>query len=300
MNTRKSSLITACLLFVGGSRAFAQDLLHGANIEAVGGASIAHVADNATIATNPAMLAMAPRYDFAGSLFGQPSGDLGWNLNAMDSSKGILGFGAGWTRTITDPPLSDADLPGWVTPGVDPTNKRRASLFSVAMAIAPGDRKFSVGIGGTMGTVSHDRLGSKLMGEMSFGLGYRATDEATFGLVAQGLLPVDNVEAQPVQVLLGTRYALEDGPSIAFETGWQFEDANGLGFISRVGVEAVAGIIRPRLGYSYEGAERKSTVTAGIGGENPSGGLDAAVLVPLGKGFSGRDIRGVITLRLRT
>ena len=300
MNTRKSPLLALWLSLLPGSTALAQDLLHGANIEAVGGASVAHVSDNATITTNPSMLALSERYDFAGALFGQLDGDLGWNLNAADSTKGRVGFGAGWTRHVVNPPLTDDELPGWTAPGVTPTNRRTTSVFSVGLAFAPGDRKVSFGLGGSIGSVSHDRLGKQLSADMTVGIGVHPSDVATVGLSVQGLLPVDGPENIPVRIIGGTRYALEDGPSVTLDMGWQVQDANGLGFVTNLGAEAAIGMARPRMGFSYDGPDRQATLTGGIGADNPAGALDAAMLIPLGPGFSGKHIRGVLTVRIRT
>ncbi|MFT6162547.1 MAG: hypothetical protein ACJAZO_002173 [Myxococcota bacterium] len=299
MNTRKSTL-TASLLLGLISTASANDGLQGANIVALGGASVANHEDNVAIAANPAMLALKPRYDLSGTVFGQLDGDLGWNLNAVDSSKGIFAFGAGWERVIINPPLTDDDLPGWTTPSVTPTNRRKTSIFHIAASVSAKDRLFSFGVSGTMGTVSHDRLGKQLTGDLSAGFGLRPSDNATFGLVAHGLLPIDSPEAIPVSTVLGARYGLNEGPSIALDVGWQFEDPNGLGLIMRVGAEGAVGMARPRLGFSYDGPERQTALTGGIGADNPAGAVDFGAEVPLGPDFSGKQIRAVLTLRLRT
>lgn len=303
MNTRKSArsavALSLCAL-AHGPAARANDTLDGANIVALGGTSVANVEDNATIASNPAMLAMTPRYDLAGTFFLQVDGDLGWNLNAMDSSRSNVAFGAGWSRTVVDPPLTDAELPGWTAPGVVPTNRRKTSVFTAGFSVAPGERRVSWGLGGSIGTVSHDRLGKKLTGDLSTGFGLRAGESGAFGLVVNGLLPVKGPQRIPLNARLGARYALDEGPSVAMDVGWQFQDDNGLGLVGSVGAEAAVGIVRPRLGYSYDGPTRQSTLTGGVGGENKSGGLDFGVAVPLGPGFTGKHIRGVLTIRLRT
>ncbi len=299
MNTRKFTLTASVLLGLVGS-ASANEGLQGANTVAMGGASVANHEDNVGIAANPAMLALKPRYDLSGTLFGQLDGDLGWNLNAVDSSKGIFAFGAGWERVIVNPPLTDVDLPGWTTPGVTPTNRRKTSIFHVAASVAAKDRLISFGISGTMGTVSHDRLGKQLTGDLSAGVGLRPSETATFGIVAHGLLPIESPERIPVSTVLGARYGLEEGPSVGLDVGWQFEDPNGLGLITRVGAEGAVGIARPRLGFSYDGPERQAAVTGGIGADNAAGAVDFGVEVPLGPDFSGKEIRGVLTIRLRT
>lgn len=299
MNTRKFTLSAFVLLGLVSS-ASANEGLQGANIVAMGGASIANPVDNVSISANPAMLSLQPRYDLSGTVFGQLDGDLGWNLNAVDSSKGIFAFGAGWERVIVNPPLTDIDLPGWTAPGVTPTNRRKTSIFHAAASVGTKDRLFSFGLSGTMGTVAHDRLGKQLTGDLSAGLGLRPSDTSTFGLVMHGLLPIESPERIPVSTMLGARYALEDGPSIALDLGWQFEDPNGLGFISRIGAEGAVGMARPRLGFSYDGPERQAAVTGGIGADNPAGAVDLGVEVPVGPDVSVKKIRAVLTIRLRT
>jgi hypothetical protein len=299
MNTRKFTLTASLLLGLVGT-ASAHEGLQGANIVAMGGASVANHEDNVSIAANPAMMALKPRYDLSGTLFGQLDGDVGWNLNAVDSSKGIFAFGAGWERVIINPPLTDVDLPGWTTPGVTPTNRRKTSIFHVGASVSAKDRLISFGVSGTMGTVSHDRLGKQLTGDLSAGIGLRPSQTSSFGLVAHGLLPVESPERIPVSALLGARYGLEEGPSIALDVGWQFEAPNGLGLITRVGAEGAVGMARPRLGFSYDGPERQAALTGGIGADNPAGAVDLGFEVPLGADFSGKQIRGVLTIRLRT
>lgn len=300
MNTRKLGLSALLIASTAWPVAHAADGQQGANILALGGASVADPEDNTTLLSNPAMLGMTPRYDFSGSFFLQPDLDHGWNLNAVDSSKGIVAFGAGWERGITNPPLTDEELPGWVRPGVEPTNLRRTSLFTAAFSITPKDRKFSFGVSGTMGTSKHDRLGKQLTGELGVGLGWRPSEVLTLGLAGRDLLPTTSAASEPASVLAGLRYGIEEGPSFTMDAGWQIEDHNGLGLQLKMGAEAAFGIARPRLGYAYDGPLRQSHITAGFGGENDAGAVDLGVDLPVGGEADLSDTRIMLSVRLRT
>ena len=300
MYTRKSGLAALLLTVFSPSSAFAGDALLGANLVALGGASVANTADNASIASNPAMLALSQRYDFSGTFFGQLDGDLGWNLNATDSSKGIVAIGAGWERTVENPPLTDDELPGWTEPGVPPVNFRKTSIFSVGIGVATRNRVVSFGLGGSFGTVKHERLGQQLTGDIVVGMGLQPSDFVAIGLSVEGMLPVKGPAHIPFATLAGVRFAVPNGPSLALDAGWQFQDAYGLGLIVRAGAEAAIGVARPRLGFAYDGPRRTPSVTGGLGGENEAGALDFGVDVPFGTDFGVKRIRAVLTIRMRT
>lgn len=286
---------------LGAWPAGAADGLRGANAAAMGGAALAHPEDNAAIAANPAMLALAQRYDLAGTFSVDHALDLGWHLSAMDSSRGRIGFGAAWERTVSEPPLSPDEMPGWVVPGETPSNLRKTSVFHAGFGVAlDEDRRWSLGLGGQFGQVNHDRLGPSLTGDVDLGLGWHPSEPVTVGLVGQGLLPVGGALATPAAVLVGSRYAIEEGPSVALDLGWQLEDASGLGLLIRGGAEAAIGMARPRLGVRYEGPARRTTLSGGIGAENEVGAVEYAVLVPVGGAFSVRAIQHLLTVRIRT
>jgi len=301
MTTRKRALVAVMIVCSASFPALAADGLRGANSLAMGAVAVANATDNAATAANAAMLALEERYDLAGTFDVSHAGDLGWHITAADSTRSRAAFAMGWQRRITNPPPTAAELPGWTVAGVDPVNARRTSLFTAALAYAlDEDRTWSVGLSGRVGRVRHDRLGDSLSGDLDVGVGWHPSEEATLGAVVQGVLPIGGILPSPITALVGARYAMTDGPSVAADVGWQLEDASGLGLLVRTGLEVAAGPVRPRLGLRYDGPDRLTTLSGGVGVENEQGAFDYAILVPVGHQFSVQGIVHVISLRIRT
>jgi hypothetical protein len=293
-------MVRRCSLWLFLAPAAAAQEMRGANTVAIGGAAVAQSEDNSAIAANPAALGSTSRYDLSASFDVTPGTAIGWNLSAMDSSKGAVGFGAAWQRTSSDPAFEDDELPGWKEPGTTPSNHRVADVLTAAIAFAPDEREWSIGLSGTWSQERHVRLGGAATADLSVGGAWHPSEAATVGLVVRDVLPVGNALTRPAAVEAGARYALPEGAAAAIDVGWQLEEANRLGLLLRGGFEGGAGPARFRIGGRYDGPSRTGGLTLGGGATNDAGAIDYAMDIPVGTPFALEAIRHVFTVRIRT
>lgn len=277
---RRGALVLA-LALAGSAPARAQDMPSTPS-RGMAGAGSARVDDTTAVARNPAALLLGIRYG-AQADFGFGAGLYG-RAALVDTRTSDFGAGVSWTGTWASPPLTDAQMPGWLPEdGTLPDNPMM--IHSVRGAVGYGllrvqhvrddyateIRRLAFGLGG-----SWDRSSSTLGGiEQDFDLGVsvagRPLPELSLALSARDLLPTGD---RPPSVELGAAWMRPMGV-LAADLAWD----PALGerpLAARLGGELVLAEKVPlRAGYALEGAQH--TVGAGFGIAAPTTRLDYAV-----------------------
>ena len=94
----------------------------------------------------PATMALGDRYT-VGITGGIASSDeLGFRIEGMDSKTGSFALGISYVHDATEPETTNADLPGWRTPGEDPSiDPTRHTNFAVGGALGWADDRIAAG-----------------------------------------------------------------------------------------------------------------------------------------------------------
>lgn len=255
----------------------------GANTLAMGGTAAANADDNAAITANPGVLGLEKRYDLQG-VFSVNWPSVGWGLSLLDAETNkSISVGAVWRRSIADPPLTDADLPGWVQSGTTPSNVRETHDITLALASPFFERRLAFGLSGNVSIVRHERLGTYATGNMDVGAGAKPVPWLTIGLVGRNLLPIVRQSERPASVMLGLRVADAEIGAIATELDVKTEKITGSRFTVGAGAEKNLGIGRFRAGWRYEGPVDRHFATVGLGAQNEFGRVEYGVAVPLNR-----------------
>ncbi len=295
-NRNPAPCLTILAILLIASPAWGGDGRMGAHALALGGAVTASPGDNAVIGSNPSALALDSRYDV--HALGQWEPAEGWTAGASvaDSRDGAFALGLSYARTIIEPPYSEADLPGWTTQEGLPSNVKRWHEVSLAAAFPLLDRKLSLGLGGVIGFADHDRGGEATTGNLDAGLAARPVEGLTLGLVGRNLLPLSDADGDyPVQVVGGARYHLADIGSVALDGGATLEGTDAP-LLLAAGLEAAPVLFRIRGGWRLE--EGQHHLSWGLGTENEAGGLDYAMVIPLGSDQGFAAVTHALSLRL--
>jgi hypothetical protein len=277
----------------------AGDDFQGANIEALGRAAVANPTDNSTISLNPGAMALAERYDVSGWFDLGPTGDLEWGISALDSRTAPIAFGVSWRRTVAEPPITLAEMPGWVQPGVAVPNVKRTHEVTIAIAGPIDDRKFSVGVNGTVIIRHDDRGGNAVNGNADVGAAWQIDKEWAVGLAGRNLIPLKGQVGLDTGITAGVHYERKDIAAWAFDLDWQTSGQPVFPLSFRLGGEALVSAFRPRLGYRFDGATGTHWLVPGIGGENDSGAIDYALAIPLSGATRWKDLVHTFSVRVK-
>jgi len=275
------------------------DEFYGANIEAMGRASVANPSDTTSLSVNPGAIALDERYDFQGVFEIGPTGGLDWSLAALDARTAPIAFGTAWHRTIEKPPILLEEMPGWITPGQEVPNKKRTHEFTWALAVPALERKLSFGVGSTLLLRNDDRGGSSTYGNVDVGMGWRVSENWTLGLVGSDLVPVPKHPDLQTKVAAGVHYADEFLAEWALDVEAQITGDPEFPVSFRTGGELTISVMRPRLGYRFEGADATHWIIPGLGGESEAGGIDYAIAIPLIDGLKFNSLVHTISLRVK-
>lgn len=277
------------VLFLAGSApSWAADVGIGANLLAMGGVGAAASRDNASIALNPGLLGLQVRYDFQAAFRYGPVGGLQWGLSAMDgkTSKKVAA-GIAYTGDRLNPPLTQAELPGWVEPGVEVTNVKRLHDFTGAIGVPLLDRKLSVGVAGNVGLFDNDRQGKGFTLDADAGIGLHPVEALTIGVSARNFLSVTDGD-RPPSGRVGVRVAAEDIVAVEANVEKTFLPPDlraDFPLWIGAGIEKPIDHIRLRGGwerdpYAVPGVAG-NYATFGLGYEDDAGVIEYGVMIPL-------------------
>jgi hypothetical protein len=271
----------------------ADDILSAAALGA-GGTSIADRERNDGVSTNPSVAAILPRYDLAGTA-GLSLG--GWEAAAtvVDSRQSAVTIGLAYRRRQQSPPITIADLPGWIAEGETVTNRRRYHEIGFALAVPMIGRRLALGVGGGLALTDHDRRPKGSTFDLDAGLTWAPTGGITVGLVARDLAPMPEADA-PVAMVGGVRFDDESLGAIAVELEQRLIASRSTAW--RIGAERPIGPVDLRVGGRNEHGER--AVTFGVGAHNLEGAFDVGVVLPLGGSLAWNEVTVVAGLHVRT
>lgn len=258
---------------------------YAANVEGMGRAFIANPYDNNAIVGSPAAVSLVERYDaLANFAVGTESQ---WEVvgAAVDARTSPIGFGFSYRYVQENPPLTAVNAPGWILPGQEVAKRERAHQMTMALSIPLFDRRLGIGVNGTYLRSNDDRFGKHGGGNMDFGIAYRHDDAWHFAINGYNLLPLQafNIDALPRGVAAGAYYRNEDVVAVGLDLDTQFDNLGEEGFplSVRFGAEARAAVVQPRIGYRFEGPERRHWMAFGLGAGNESGSVDYGLSMPL-------------------
>jgi hypothetical protein len=252
----------------------------GANVTAMGGVGVAAPDDNVGITLNPGLMGLQRRYDMSGLFSVSPGEGIGWGGTAMDARTSdyiAAGFAYGGERS--NPPLTEADLPGWQAEGQELTNIKQFHDLAGAIAVPILERKVSFGVAVSGTYYDQERQGSGWWWNGHLGAAYRPIEALTVGVVGRNLVPSTPAARDP-EVLGGVR-AVAKGVLIAeLDGGWRRGQADPL---LAAGLEkSVGGQGALRAGWRFEGGEHAASF--GLGWNDDSGSIEYGVVVPLTSG----------------
>jgi len=262
------------------------DVVQGANLLAMGGVGAAAPADNASVTVNPGLLGLQQRYDFHAHFGVDHSLGLQWGATAVDArTSDIVTLGFAYSADRFEPPLRDAELPGWSLPDEEIRNRKRTNEVAASASVALFDRKIAIGTGAVANRFQHDRQGSGTHWDLHSGIGVRPIEALTIGVAVRDWLSLEG-EDRPLQVLGGVR-GESDVVAVEADVGWQPEVfLGGSSLQVGAGAEVAAGSLRLRAGGRHDGPSTTSWLTGGLGYSNEGAGLDYGLAVPLSRGVS--------------
>jgi hypothetical protein len=265
------------LLGSAGSVAHAGEVHAGANVVGAGGASTALIGDNSAVTGSPAMLALTERYDGLGLGTLGPVGALSAGLSAVDSRTNTLALGLAYRRGQISLPLTEDDLPGWVVPGEEPTNREFSDDLTLALAVPLADRKVSIGLNGTMLWWKRERRGRGFTGNLDLGLAIAPAELFTVALNGRNLLTMVKDEDLPLAGVLGVRVGDREALQGLIDVSLQAGSGASLSF----GLDGSTGPATYRVGYAWDGLSQQHRATWGLGVINEAGGFEYAMQVPV-------------------
>jgi hypothetical protein len=277
-------------LFAGTARAADVD---AANVFARGGTANAAWDDNAALTSNPGVLGLAVRYDFAGLFQYGPQGDLEWGASIADSrTTPRVAFGIAYVGGITTPPLATADLPGWKLGGEVLDPERRDHQVNVGLAVPLLDHRLSVGVGGEVLFFDREIGGSGTTGNLDLGLGGRPLPWLGLGLAARDLVPTTDGAVRPLTLAAGA-LAIEEFGSAAFDVDYTPE----YGAVDwAAGLEGTVSYGTGRVGFRDSELTGARHFTWGIGFAGDGASLDYGMAVPVGERLPGDGLAHLISL----
>lgn len=239
----------------------------------------------ATIHANPGAIGLGERYLMgATGRLGQDL-DNGWGVSILDANTSVIALGLSFFRSVSDPPLTTADLPGWTTTGADePTNRHRDNNLTLSVAYPLLDRRLSLGIGGTLSVYQHDLAGNGVDGNLDVGIGARPHDLVTIGLAGRNLIPIPGQEDFRAGLLLGSRVADEEVGYFGLDIEWFAEDAGVPIAVRTGGGLLVSENVEVQLGYRYEGPTDVHWLSSGVEVQNETAAIGYSLAMPLGDG----------------
>jgi hypothetical protein len=282
---------------LGLSSTAAADPLHNGNTLGTGGAAIAAIADDASVALNPAGLGMSERYDFSGAAQNVVGGyALGGKV--VDSRTGKFGFGLSYRYDQTNDLTANGGLPGWVTSGDEPSNIVEAHQVVAAIGVPFFDRKLAIGVNGSGAWIDSNNRGLSNTFDMGLGVTARPLEWLSFGLVGADLLNLEGLEEKNASVAGGIQIGHQIG-QIVTDVRWTSGATDVSALSLHTGAELFLNSARLRAGYLQLGPTGVSAFTWGIGNENPAGGIEYAMLVPTNDA-GWRDLQHTLSIRIRT
>jgi hypothetical protein len=264
-----------------------------ANLFAMGSTANAAWDDNAAITSNPGVLGLKVRYDFAGLFRYGPQGDLEWGASISDSRTAPrIAFGLAYVGGVTTPELATSDLPGWKLSDEDLDPERRDHQFNVGLAVPLLDHRVSFGAGGQVLLFNREVGGSGTTGNLDLGMGARPLEWLGVGLAARDLIPTTDDATHPLTLGAGARARIEQGSAGADLDYIPAAQAIDWG----LGLEGTVSYAGARVGFRDSGETGSQHFTWGFGFRGESASLDYGMAVPVGDKLEGDGLAHLLSL----
>jgi hypothetical protein len=266
-------------------------VVSAANVTAMGGTGVASPDDNVGITLNPGMLGLERRYDVSALFMASPGEGIGWGATAVDArTSARVAAGIAYAGDRTNPPLTDADLPGWAIADEEISNVQQHHDITGAIAVPLLGRRLSVGVSVAASYTDHVRQGDVLRWDGHVGAGYRLSDAWSFGVAGRNLLPTAG--SLPPELVAGARLRTE-----AFQAevdgGWQ----DGAPALLAAGLEKSLGAAgRVRGGWRYEGGDH--ALSFGLGWKGQGGAIEYGLALPLAGKVRAASLTHVFSVRV--
>ena len=245
-----------------------------------GQTSMARVSDLSAIVVNPAMMSLSS--DYEGYAFGELNGGDAWRwgVAALDSfTSKTIALGVSYSGETYEPPLTDADLPGWGALGQDVSNQKRHNDLTFALSAPLAQRRLSIGTNLDWAIYDHDRQGRGAEVDLGAGFGWRASEHALVGLAVRNILPGE--------ATLNRHFGLGGGASHRTEF---FDAASDVEWIpqtnaiaTRIGLAGGSENARLHAGWSNaDWRTNGSRVSTGLTLQNTNFSLGYGVAFPIG------------------
>lgn len=285
-------LASWCLALAGRADAAEVD---GANVTAMGGTANAAPDDNAAVTSNPGVLGLTERYDFAGMFRYGPGGDTEWGASVMDArTTPSVAFGVAYVGGLTSPPLETADLPGWKLEDEVLSPFRRDHQLTAAIGMPLLDRRLSFGVSGDLLLYNRDIGGSGTSGNLNAGMGVRPVEPLVVAIGARNLVPLTGPADDALIVGGGVRLLDEEVGILAADVDWRPGDgAIGWG----AGAQGNLAKVRARAGFQVVPGTGEQRVTWGLGAVIDGAAFEYAMAIPVGGDVDGAGVTHAVSLR---
>lgn len=265
------------ILLLASTAALATDRVEGADTLAQGSTTVANPYSIGSVNANPAAVGLVERYIF-GVGFHYGGRGIHWQATAIDTQTSKAAFGLTYSGDRYNPPLTEAELPGWTVPGQELTNKKRTHDLGFALAAPFLERRLVFGLGGSVSFFDNERSGKGTTGNLNAGVAARPQPWVSLGLSGRNLLPIDDAGSDRPMEIVGSTWLGQVGiASFAFEGGVRPESTSLLLLATGVEVNPTEASA-VRAGWRLQ--DGGHLLSLGAGGGTEEGSVDFAIQAP--------------------
>lgn len=259
----------------------------------MGGAAAASPDDNSALTLNPAVIALAERYDLHGLFRYGGAAGMHWGATVVDSrTSEHFAAGLSYTGTRFDGPLVPGETAGWKLPGQPVANQKRMHDLTFAGAVPLFQRKLALGVNANVSRYDHDRLGTGTWFNIDAGLAARPVEWLVLSAAGKNLLPIDHFGDRPLGLLGGVRLQDSSIGALEFDLEWADIEADRQFGWAAGAAKTLGKSVVLRGGFRDDVLRDRQDVTFGLSLKGGTAMLSWGAAVPLGMG---RDtLRGMV------
>lgn len=269
----KHLILTLLLTLAAASPAIAGEWDH-AGVAGMAGAGTANPYDNSGTFKAPATAALVPLYTTQVDLGLNNTLAEGWwgTTTVRDSQSGYTSAVLSYTRTDSSPDPTNAELPGWISPGEDLDNATTEHDLRLSLGYGMAARRLSVAASFVYQRSISDLAGSENLWEGDLSIAGVPFEGMVLAATLHDVLPTEG--GRRITGEFGAWWRPIDQFSLAVD-GLFTEDGPG----ARAGVEWIAlGVTSLRAGYSHTfGQDREGVLGLGVGAVSEQARLDYAL-----------------------
>ncbi len=213
----------------------------------------------------PATMALGDRYT-VGITGGIASSDeLGFRIEGMDSKTGSFALGISYVHDATEPETTNADLPGWRTPGEDPSiDPTRHTNFAVGGALGWADDRIAAGATVRRYSTKATYASDDTSWNVGLGVGSKLGEQVTLSLTGMNLVPDD---ATPFTLALAGRVAPTEIASLEVDLVSDFtsDPDHPVYGVATGGEIFIHELVPIRAGFEHDAASNANAIGFGLG-----------------------------------